>query len=434
MTTPWGSGGAVGRATLADERGWALVETMVSAVLLIVIALAINSSLDTASRASAENKQRSIAATLAEQDQERMRAMDPTVLSNYHPAAQTVTTPDGGKYTVTSRSDWIRDASGNAESCTSNTTQADYLRITSTVTSGSVGTDTKPVVSRGIVTPAVGTFGPGLGTFAVQVVDRNNNPVPNILVTTSGTGVYSDYTNSLGCVVFGYIPVGGYTATASNPGANPAWVDQDSSPTLTASTSGTVAQGQVNLVQVTYDQSGSITANFDGVPPAPNALKLQVVKSTTRTVSVAPAGATSMVVPNNFPALSPATYAVYAGSCSDANPGSAVASALVTPAGNTPVSVHLPVMTIKVQRNGVAAANAHVKIKSTVSGCSGDNFDGYTDPSGNLAISIPYGHFSVCADHSGRKLNATGTQTNTGTGITVPTINILDTSASAPCT
>src|SRR3954465_6875336 len=110
MTTPRGSTGAVGRAALADERGWALVETLVSAVLLIVIALAITSSLDTASRASAENKQRSVAAALAEQDQERMRGMDASALSNYHPAARNVTTPDGGVYAVTSRSDWIRDS------------------------------------------------------------------------------------------------------------------------------------------------------------------------------------------------------------------------------------------------------------------------------------------------------------------------------------
>ena len=99
-----------GRRDPRGESGWALVETLVSAVLLIVVALAIATSLDAASRASGENKERSVAASLAERDQERMRGMDPTALSNYHPVPSTATTPDGAVYSIASRADWIRDS------------------------------------------------------------------------------------------------------------------------------------------------------------------------------------------------------------------------------------------------------------------------------------------------------------------------------------
>jgi Tfp pilus assembly protein PilV len=438
MTTPRGSGGAVGRATLADERGWALVETLVSAVLLIVIALAITSSLDTATRASAENKQRSIAATLAEQDQERMRAMDPTVLSNYHPAARTVTTPDGGSYSITSRADWIRDSTDAPESCTTNTTQADYLRITSTVTSGSVGTDTKPVVQRGIVTPAVGTFGPGLGTFAVQVIDRNRNPVPNILVTTSGPKVLSDYTNSLGCVVFGYIPIGSYEGTASNPG----WVDQDLN--TTAKASGTVNQGQVTLVQVTYDQAGSLDVTLDGAAPQNSSLYVaQPGFITPRTLTfpltagtTAPADITGL-----FP-FATSKYAAYVGSCSNSDPGGysgqTAASALVAPGlPAAPLTVHLPPIVATVKKGSAALSGANVKITSTDTGCT-DTGTGITDASGMVTIPMPYGHYRVCANDQAtptkNKFTVTGVNNVAAAGPSPqPTVTIPSNAGGGAC-
>jgi hypothetical protein len=99
-------------------------------------------------------------------------------------------------------------------------------------------------------------------------VDRNAAKVPNMPVTTSGTRVFSDLTNTLGCAVFGYIPIGGYTGTATSAG----WVDRDGNPTATGSA--TVSQGNVSTVQLTYDVAGSLAVTLDGA--APTGAKLNV--------------------------------------------------------------------------------------------------------------------------------------------------------------
>lgn len=397
MTTPRATSGAQGRTARAGESGWALVETLVSAVLLIVVSLAIASSLDTASRASGESKQRSAAATLAEQDQERMRGMDATALSNYHPPARNVTTADGGVYTIASRADWIRDSTNAPESCTTNATQSDYLRITSTVTSRLVGTDIKPVTSAGIVTPAVGAFGPGLGTFSVAVVDRNAAKVQNMLVTTSGTKVLSDGTNSLGCAVFGYIPIGGYTATAAAGG----WVDRDGNPTATGSA--TVSQGTVASIQLVYDQAGALAVTLDGAAPANTRLNVgQPAFPTAHTVtSTIAKDATTVPVINSLFPFAASPYNAYVGSCTDADPSKytqPVASTLVTPGPATALNVHLPVMTVTVKKGtptAIPVNGAKVRVTSTVTGCT-EATNTTTDVNGVATVPMPYGRYQVC--------------------------------------
>ena len=79
------------RPALSDgEAGFALIETLVSAALLVVIAVALLTAAERAASTSLEGKGRSVAAAIAEQDQERLRAMPVTALSNYHPSSRTV--------------------------------------------------------------------------------------------------------------------------------------------------------------------------------------------------------------------------------------------------------------------------------------------------------------------------------------------------------
>ena len=161
-------------------------------------------------------------------------------------------------YHVDSRSEWTNDATGNVASC-SDTGQASYVRISTTVTSSVVGTDTKPVVMRGLVAPPVGSLGPSQGTLAVKVSDRSGNPVEGMPVGLSGTTTLSDNTNALGCAVFGYIPAGtgtSYTVTLNSTG----WVDQNDD--QISKKFPTVTPGNVTLQTMTYDRAGSAGMTF----------------------------------------------------------------------------------------------------------------------------------------------------------------------------
>ena len=199
------------------------------------------------------------------------------------------------------------------------------------MTAGAVGTDTALVTSAGIVTPSVGTSGPAWGRCTVEVVIRNAAKVSDMPVTTSGTRAFSDLTNGMGCAVFGYIPIGGYTGTATTAG----WVDRDGNPTATGSA--TVSQGNVSTVQLTYDVAGSLAVTLDGAAPRANA-KLNVsqpafVTPHTLTPAITAGQTTVPTIGSLFPfKISP--YNAYVGSCADADPSKysqPVASTLVTP-------------------------------------------------------------------------------------------------------
>jgi Tfp pilus assembly protein PilV len=397
MTTGVAPTAADGTPSRAGEGGWALVETIASAVMLIVISLAVLSSLSTASRGTGENKGRSVAATLAEQDQERMRAMSVVQLSNYHPAAQTVTTSDGAKYTVTSRADWIRDSTDTTASCNDDS-PPDYLRISSTVTSNVVGTDIKPVVSRTVVAPPVGSLGPGQGTLAVKVVNGAGNPLQNFPVSVSGPSSapksYSDVTNELGCAVFGYIPIGAYSASVTKSG----YIDVNGNPTAT--TTGNVSEGKLTLLQLDYDIPGTITVSLNPAPSMATAATLSQTKSTpsTKRIAVA-AGATTATFTNLFPFAS-SPYTAYAGACDAENPnsnGGTAPTLTLTSGGTGSMTGKLPLLSVKVVKGATTVAPAYIRINSLGSGCTyslaATNF-----PSGTFAINVPYGTYTICGD------------------------------------
>jgi Tfp pilus assembly protein PilV len=379
-----------------SESGWALIETMFSAVLLVVVALAVMSSMDVASRTSAATKGRTVASSLAEQDQERMRAMTINQLSNYHATADP--TIGGVPYHVDSRSEWVRDTTGQVASC-SDTGQANYVRISSTVTSAAVGRDTKPVVMRGIVAPPVGSLGPNQGTLAVKVSNANGDPVANLPVSLSGSVALSDNTNALGCAIFAYIPAGAgtsYTVTLNTLG----WVDQNDARISTKAPN--VTAGSVTLQSMTYDQAGSANVDFrdssdQPASPAPSVMTLVNSSWTTPGARVV----TAPVAIDLFPFVS-SPYNLYAGSCTSANPstyGEPVASAAVQRAQETAVVVRVPTLTLNIKNGaGTAALAGNITLKAAGTGCS-ERVSRTSAPTGTFSVDLPYGPYTVCSDN-----------------------------------
>lgn len=84
-----------------------MIEVIVGALLLGITTLAILDGLDGAQRQGRANKERSVSATLAQQDIERLRAFPIPSLSNYRETR--AVNVQGVPYTVSSRADWVRD-------------------------------------------------------------------------------------------------------------------------------------------------------------------------------------------------------------------------------------------------------------------------------------------------------------------------------------
>jgi Tfp pilus assembly protein PilV len=403
----------------ASEGGWALIETMFAAALLVVISLAVMSSMDVASRTSAASKGRTVASSLAEQDQERMRAMTINQLSNYHGAADPVV--GGVTYHVDSRSEWVQDTSGQVASC-SDTGQASYVRISTTVTSAAVGRDTKPVVMRGIVAPPVGSLGANQGTLAVKVSDRNGDPVANLPVSLTGNVALSDTTNALGCAIFAYIPAGAGTSYTVRLNTTD-WVNQNDD--QLSEKYPNVTPGGVTVQPMTYDHKGSASVDFrdsTNQPPTPVPSWMMVVNSSW-TPTPGARRVSPSVADGLFPFVS-SPYNLYAGSCPSADPGSygeTAAAAAVLPSQNTgPVVVRVPTLNFSVvNSSNLPLLNATVSATATGAGCT-DKFGPVTDADGSVSVDLPYGNYVICASSGGRKQTATVANT-VGTGTTVAT-------------
>jgi hypothetical protein len=425
---------AVRRLT-GDETGFGLIEVVVSALMVILVSSGVYLGLSAASTTSGINKHRSTATYIAQEDQDRMRAMAVVELSNYR--ATTTQTVGGIVFTVASGASWVTDSSG-AASCTSGSSQANYLRISSSVSWP--GMTIKPVTIESIIAPPSGSFGANQGSLAVQVRDRNGNPVSGALASLSGAQSYSDTTNSLGCVLWGYLPVGNYTVALAKTGyVDPQGVAQPSKPV------GVVGEA-TNTLAFDYDLGGQIKANYQTLDGAGNVVAANGTSFTAVTSHLTvPLPAFGDGQPHSsftssaiFPFTDP--YGVYAGSCAGADPtlygspANPAQLALVQPGGVTTVTLREPPIALFVKRNSLPDVGAIVKLTGTGTGCGAlpartTGTDGFvTDRA------FPYGPYNVCVQDtvSGTSYKKTGTVSNTSpNGVPVASATYDMTSATA---
>lgn len=394
-----------------DESGLGLIEVVVSAMLLVLVASGLYLGLDAASATSGTNKHRSIASALAQQDQDRLRAMAVTELSNYR---ETYTTAVGPvTYTVRSSASWVTDETGTA-SCSSEDARAHYLRIASSVTYPSMRIE--PVAIESVVAPPVGSFGTNLGSLAVQVRDRDGEGVPGVTVSLSGAQSHVGVTNGLGCVLWGYLPVGSYDVTIAKAGhVDPNAVSQP------AKEAGVVGEA-TSTVAFDYDLGGRIQVAYETLragEPAPASWTEATAVNPHLTVPLPPIGdgtpqpayTSGLVYPFAVP------YAVYAGRCAGADPlahGARQPQAPVEPGGIATVQVRLPPVDLRAIRNDRPVAGASAIFTATDSGCDAvveraTGSDGFL-----LERGLPYGSYAVCVEGSvgGSTYHATGTVDN----------------------
>jgi hypothetical protein len=82
----------------------------------------------------------------------------------------------------------------------------------------------------------------------------------------------------------------------------------------------------------------------------------------------------------------------------------------------TPLTVHMPPITVTVKQGTTPQNNANVKISSTVSGCT-EIATGTTDASGVLVVPMPYGHYAVCARNAATNKATVNVNNTTSAGV-----------------
>ncbi len=395
-----------------------LIEVLVSAVVLVLVAGAVLALLGATARSSADQRHRSEAYALAQEDQARMRSMRISELVRL-PKTPINVTFGGTKFEIYSTGVFVNDKTA-IPSCSAGKSSADYLRISSEVRWGGMGA--KPVVIQSIVSPSNGSVDSSHGTVTLAVTGVNE--VPKAGVTYTGSGL-SGVTDENGCVTFPDLAVGTYTlipgGTASNlveeNGKTPVAVEVKATAELT------------NVYPFKYDTPGSAKISFTtkksaASPPA---------ASTATSVAFAQAGKAlrTFSAPGGNPATSitgsslypfPSAYAAYAGTCAGNNPNpegivnppgaAAMASVLVTSSTTQEVSIQLPALYLTVFKGTptkpeTAVNAAHVVIEDKNCGTkrtfATESLGGLTDPG------LPWGGYKVCADNGIRKHTASST-------------------------
>lgn len=415
MQEQWHSRSALWRRAaerLGDEAGFGLIEIVVSALLVVLVASGVYMGLDAASATSGINKRRSVSSQLAQQDQDRMRSMTVNDLSNYR---STRTLPVAGiTYTIDSRATWVSDSTGST-SCTSGAANANYLGISSTVTWPTM--TVAPVTVESIIAPPVGSFTNNQGSIAVQVRDRNGVGVPGVATRLSGARSYTDFTNAQGCVLWGYLPVGNYTVDLTKSG----YVDPDANANPSKPVG--VVGAATNTLAFDYDLGGRIDARYetwDGSAAVPaNGTEFTAVHSGP-TVPLLPFGDSTphASFPSElvFPFTDP--YGVYAGNCAGADPlanSQPAALVQVNPGATVPVAVRLPPINLRVVDGSAPVNGASVTLTGTGAGC-GAMGERFTDVNGDLPLvdaAYPYGTYTACVEAAGRAQTVTQTGATT---------------------
>ncbi len=405
------------RSTPAQE-GFILIEVLVSALILAIVAGAVLSLIAATTRSAATERTHSVAYGLAQEDQARLRTMRIASLIRIPTTPQSKTI-DGTRYEVVSKGQYISNSTGTT-SCNGGNAADDYVQITSTVSSPALR---NPVTMTSSVSPSSGSLDPSHGNLAFGITNGAGLPLSNVSISGTGPSNINGRTDANGCANFADIPAGNYQITTSAGGMiNP------KGERTTTKEIGVPAAG-TQPVSMMYDNPSSIPVQFKYRVPGSPTEQYELTKADTIMVANAESGAlakgygtaggtrvSTITAPELFPYKT--KYTVYAGSCESNNPdpegkepANDVAMAFVQAPSGTAASpipvIQLPALNLKVTYNSAAVSGARVTITDTK--CkSGSNFvkrsytsNGNGQPSSSATglpeLGLPWGEYKICA-------------------------------------
>jgi Tfp pilus assembly protein PilV len=366
-------------ARLADEgseSGVTLIEVVISALLVAVIAIGTLTGFDSAGRAVGDERQHAQATTLAAQDEERLRGMNVTELGRY--GAKTYTVKENGTtYTIEARAQFV-SAAKEAFTCETEGS-ADYIQTTSKVTWPALTSSAakREAVSQSSIVPV-----PTSDSLLVNVHNQANEAVEGATVRVTGKtsgATYEQITPESGCVIFGALSDNEVVIVVSKAG----WINEE----LQSESSQEAKLATTSLVSKTFviAAEGTLKAEFEsnGTTAGVQGDTVHVAHTSTPEKAVGTAGSpvASISIFPLFPFQTPGNppteskYTVYAGECSSSDPAKVNSAELkdptpaqVNPGVTTSVKVEVPQLKTEVyegsssSNKGSKDSNAEVKL------------------------------------------------------------------------
>ncbi len=433
------------RRTPPAEGGFVLIEILVSALVLAIVAGAVLALMQTSARSAADQRRHATAIAIAQEDQARLRS---TRISSLNRLKQVQpVTIDGSKFTLESTGVFVNNSSGTDASCVSGKSSADYVRVTSRVSWPGLGSR-PPVVIQSIVSPSNGSLDASHGTLAITVLNANNVPLTGVSLKGTGEagGTFTATSDSTGCANVADLPTDNYGVTTTTSGL----VDKTGSSPPEATKVGVSPSNTVGMT-LYYDHPGSIPVEFkyrEGSTTNFKASKMDSVvvynaetgKTAKAYPSLSGSRETKVTAANLFPFSKPDT--VYAGYCEKNNPnpnnelnppGALAMGSVIVPAGGTTptVMLQLPALNLVVKKGSTLLVGATVKITDT--GCNVSRT--FTTTTGGVLPDpgMPWGTFNICAQSGGVRKTVTGQKIQSLTSATAVTIDLASGTSNGNC-
>jgi prepilin-type N-terminal cleavage/methylation domain-containing protein len=414
------------RKLASSDGGFVLAEVMVAIVVFAILAAAVLGSVIVSSNLTRSDRTRVAAAHLADRELEIAKhafAQDYTQVVAC-PTCSSMTNPDpvptslsagsdsivnGTAFTVVRSVQVLPQGNTGQSACSGggNVTFPEYLVDVTVSWKHSNGA--RPVEASTVLTPDKTVVANNVGYLGVSVVDSTGAPVQGLTVTLTGPGpTVIGTTAQDGCYVATLTTAGTWTAALSGSSkvdfyGNPAPAGGFKSQVVTI--------GSFSNIPLTWADAATITAT--ATQPAGYA-----APTSPFGLSVANSGIT--LPPNGvreYPAANQATnlwpfsdgYAVWAGACTDSDPGSAAnggsrsSNVLTPPAGKPSTTVPLAGVDLTVMQSVNPLVGAQVQLvhqaDPSPNGCASGQTLAYssvtTDATGHVALAAPLGTWQV---------------------------------------
>lgn len=412
----------------SDEDGFIIIEVLVSALILAIVAGAVLTLITATTRGAAVQRDRAVANDVAQSDQARLRTLKISEVTGTQPEDHEYKR-NGMVFQVHSEREYVNNKAG-ANSCETGSNTPDYVKLTSTV---SWATTSNPVVLQSVVSPSTGSLNSAYGTLQVPTKNAAGNSVSGVSITANGR---TATTGSEGCANFVSMPSGTYSVLYN--GHELINEAGEKEPTQSV----TVVGGKTPSLPTTvfkWDYPATITPTFKYLEPGTGTERTATADSmyVVNSISGQPAkiigtpGGTrvsTLTATNVFPFKS-SEYVVYAGSCTTNNPGTSstnkvgLFSGEIAPKAKVEQILRVPALEVTVTtksgkegKEGTEQIVSGAKVTLTDTKCkSGSSLvkrTYYTNSTGHLSneaavkanavtapteAGVPFGAYSVCA-------------------------------------